>query len=132
MSLKNLWLFKGCIHYFKYNTNLYIFTDSSIGKESTCNAGDPSLIPGFRRSTGEGIGYSLQYSWTSLVAQLVKNPPAMQETRVQSLGLEDVLEKGKATLSSMLASLQYFGLENSMDCIVHRVTKSQTQLFTFT
>ena len=128
---KNLWLFKGCIHYIKYNTNFYIFTDSSIGKESTCNTGDPSLIPGIRRSTGEGIGYSLQYSWTSLVAQLVKNPSATQETRVQFLGLEDALEKGKATLYSMLASLQYSGLENSMDCIVHGVTKSQTQLFTF-
>ena len=89
------------------------------------------MIPGIRRSTGEGIGYSLQYSWTSLVAQLVKNPSAMQETRVQFLGLEDALEKGKATLYSMLASLQYSGLENSMDCIVHGVTKSQTQLFTF-
>ena len=56
--------------------------DSSIGKESFCNAGDPSLIPGSRRSTGEGIGYPLQYSWASLVAQLVKNPPAMGETWV--------------------------------------------------
>ena len=49
------------------------FPDSSVGKESTCNAGDPSLIPGLGRSTGEGIGYPLQYSWASLVAQLVKN-----------------------------------------------------------
>jgi len=45
------------------------------------------------RSTGEGIGYPLQYSWASLVAQLVKNPPAMQETWVQSLGWEDPLDK---------------------------------------
>ena len=53
---------------------------SSVGKESACNAGDPSLVPGSRRSTGEGMGYPLQYSWASLVAQLVENPPAMQET----------------------------------------------------
>ena len=52
----------------------------SVGKESTCNAGDPSLVPGSRRSTGEGMGYPLKYSWASLVAQLVENPPAMQET----------------------------------------------------
>ena len=49
------------------------FPDSSVGKESTCNAGDPSSIPGSDRSTGEGIGYPLQYSWASLVAQLVRN-----------------------------------------------------------
>ena len=61
------------------------------------------LIPGLRRSAGEGIGYPLQYSWASLVAQLVKNPPAMGETWVRSLGWEDPLEKGKATLSSILA-----------------------------
>ena len=79
------------------------FPDSSVGKESACNAGDPSLIPGSERSIGEGIGYPLQYSWTSLVAQLVKNPPAMQETWLQSLGWEDPLEKGKATHSSALA-----------------------------
>ena len=54
--------------------------DSSVGKESTCNAGDPISIPGSGRSTGEEIGYPLQYSWASLVAQLVKNPSAMWET----------------------------------------------------
>ena len=53
---------------------------ASAGKESTCNAGDPGLIPGLGRSAGEGIGYPLQYSWVSHVAQLVKNPPAVQET----------------------------------------------------
>ena len=53
---------------------------SSVGKESACNAGDPSSIPGSGRSPGEGIGYPLQFSWASLVAQLVKNPPAMRET----------------------------------------------------
>ena len=56
------------------------FPDSSVGKESACNAVDPGSIPGLARSAGEGIGYPLQYSWTSFVAQLVKNLPAMQET----------------------------------------------------
>ena len=51
----------------------------------------------------EGIGYLLQYSWASLVAQLVKNPPAMRETWVPSLGWEDPLEKGMATHSSIVA-----------------------------
>ena len=73
-----------------------------VGKESACNTGDPSLIPGSGRSTGEGIDYPLQYSWASLVAQLVKNLPAMWETWVRSLGWEDPLEKGKATHSSIL------------------------------
>ena len=67
------------------------------------NAGDPSLIPGSGRSTAEGIGYPLQYSWASLVAQMVKNPPAMRETWVCSLGQKDSLEKGMATVSSILA-----------------------------
>ena len=58
------------------------FPDGSVGKESTCNAGDPGSIPGFGRSAGEGIGYPLHYSWASLVAQLIKNMPAMWETRV--------------------------------------------------
>ena len=62
------------------------FPGSSVGKESTCNAGGPRSIPGSGRSAGEGIGYLLQYSWASLVAQLVNNPPVMQETWVQSLG----------------------------------------------
>ena len=70
------------------------FPDSSVGKESACNAGDPGSIPGSGRSSGEGIDYPLQYSWASLVAQLVKNPPAMQETPVQFLGQEDPREKG--------------------------------------
>ena len=56
--------------------------DSSVGKESACNAGDPSLTPGSGRSTGEGIVYPLQYSRASLVAQLVKNLPEMWETWV--------------------------------------------------
>ena len=79
------------------------FPDSSVGKESTCNAGDPGLIPGLGKCPGEGIGYPLQYSWASLVAQLVKNPPAMRETWVRSLGGEDPLEKRMATHSSIQA-----------------------------
>ena len=61
------------------------------------------MIPGLRRSAGEGIGYPLQYSWASLVSQLVKNPPAMRETWIRSLGWEGPVEKGKATHSSILA-----------------------------
>ena len=81
------------------------FPDSSVSKESTCNAGDPGSIPRLGRSAREGIGYPLQYSWVSIV---VKNPPAVRETWVRSLGWEDPLEKGKATHS------QYSGLEKSM------------------
>ena len=61
------------------------------------------MIPGSGRSTREGIGYPLQYSWASFVAQLVKNLPAIQETWIRSLGWEDPLEKGKVTYSSILA-----------------------------
>ena len=79
------------------------FPGSSGDKESTCNAGDSSLIPGSGSSPGEGIGYPLQYSWASLVTRMVKNLPAMQETWVRSLGQEVPLEEGMATLSSILA-----------------------------
>ena len=75
------------------------FLDSSVGKESTCNAGDTGSISELGRSAGEGIGYPLKCSWVSLVAQLVKNLPAMRETWVRSLGWEDPLENGKATQS---------------------------------
>ena len=77
------------------------FPNSAISKES--NAEDPASIPGSGRSTGEGIGYPFQYSWASLVVQLVNNPPAMQETWFRSLGWKDPLEKGKATHFSILA-----------------------------
>ena len=79
------------------------FLDSSVGKESTCHAGDLGSILGLGRSAGEGLGYPPQYSWTSLVAQLVKNPPVMREIWVPSLGCEDPLEKREATHSSILA-----------------------------
>ena len=78
------------------------FPGSSVGKEPACNAGDPCLIPGSGRCAGEGISYPLHYSWASLVAQLVKNLPAMQETWVLSLGWEDPLEEDMATHSSIL------------------------------
>ena len=84
-------------------TQLGGFPHSSVGKESTCNAGDPGSIPESGRSSGEGIVNPLLYFGASLVAQLVKNLPAMWETLVQSLGREDSLEKGKATHSSILA-----------------------------
>ena len=98
------------------------FPDSSVGKEFTCNAGDPGSIPGSGRSAGEGIGYPLHYSLASLVPQLVKNPPAMQETWGLIPGLGRSPGEGKGY------PLQYFGLENSKDCKVHGVAKSRTQL----
>ena len=132
----------------------------SVGKESACNAGDPSSIPGLGRSPGEGIGYPLQYSWASLVPQLLKNPPAMWETWVgkipwrrkrlptpvflgfpcasavkestcnaEDLGLIPGL--GRSPGERKGYPLQYSGRENSMDCIVHEVAKSQTQLSDF-
>ena len=73
------------------------FPGSSVGKESTCNVGDPNLIPGWGSSLGKGIDYPLQYSWASLEAQTVKNPPEKQETWVHSLGWEDSLEKRTVT-----------------------------------
>ena len=86
----------------KSTTLKWGFPDSSVGKESVCNAGDPGLIPGSGGSAEEGIGYPLQYSWASLVAQLVKNLPITQKTWVQSLCWEDPL-KGMATHCSILA-----------------------------
>ena len=94
------------------------FPHSSVGRESSCNAGEPGSIPGSGRSAGEGIGHPLQYSWVPLVAQLIKNLHAVWETWVRSLGWEDSPEEEKGY------PLQYSGLENSMDCIVHGVTKS--------
>ena len=82
------------------------FSGSSAGKESLFNAGDPGpdpgSDPGSGRSAGEGRGYPRQHPCTSLVAQLVKNPPAMQETLVQILGQEDPREKGEVHHSSIL------------------------------
>ena len=75
-------------------TIIWGFLGSPAGKEYTCNEGDPSSIPGLGSAPGEEIVYTLQYSWVSPVAQMVKNPPAMKETPVQFLGWEDPLEKG--------------------------------------
>ena len=89
------WVLRTCIP-----NRLWGFPDSSVGKES---AGDSSSISGSGRSPGEGIGYPLQYSSASFVAQLVKNLPTTRETWVRSLSWEDPLEMGKATHSSILA-----------------------------
>ena len=86
-----------------FRENIYFcFFDSSVGKESACSAGDTDSIPGSGRSSGERTGYPLQHSWVSLMAQLVKNQPAIWETWDQFLGWEDPLEKGKSTHSSIL------------------------------
>ena len=87
----------------KYLLTCMDFPDSSVAKESTFNSGDPGLISGSERSSGEVIDFPLQYSWASHVAHLVKNLPVMQETWVRCLGWEDPLEKGNATHSSVLA-----------------------------
>ena len=84
------------------NTDLG-FPGSSAGKESACNAGDPGSVSELGRSPGEGVGYPLQYSWASLVTQLVNNLPVMKETWVQFRAWEDPLEKVTATHSSILA-----------------------------
>ena len=111
--------------YLFYAWLVYIwgFPDSSVGKESACNVGDPNSIPGLGRSPGEGKGYPLQRSWAFLVAQLIKNPSAMRETWVRSLGWEDPLKKGKATHSSILAW--------RIPWTVHWVVKGQTRLSDF-
>ena len=80
------------------------FPGGSAGKESACNVGDLSLIPGLGGSTGEGTGYPLHYSWASLVAQMVKNLPAMWETQVRFLGQEEPLQKGLTTQCSILGA----------------------------
>ena len=79
------------------------FAGGSVVKNPPACAGDAGSIPGSGRSPGEGVGYPPQYSWASLVAQTVKNPPAIRETWFQALGWEGPLEKGKATHSSVLA-----------------------------
>ena len=103
------------------------FPGGSVVKESACNAGNPGSIPGLGSSPGEGIGYPLQYSWTSLVAQMVKNPPAMQQTWVRSLSWEALLEEGMVTHSSILAWRIPMD-RGSWWATVHEVAKSQTQL----
>ena len=98
------------------------FPDSSVGKESTCNAGDPSSIPGSGRSSGKGISYPLQYSWASLVAQL-------EESSCSARGLGSIPGLGRSSGEVKGFPLQYSGLENSMDCT--GVAKIRTQLSRF-
>ena len=105
----------------------FLIPHSSVRKESACNAGDSSLIPGSGRSPGGGISYPLQYSWNSLVAQMVKNPPAMWKTWVQSLGWEDPLEEEMATFSSILAWRIPMD-RGAWQAIIAGVTKSWTRL----
>ena len=82
------------------HTHTWGFPHSVVGKETTCNAGEPSLISGSGRSTGEGISYPLQYSWASLVAQLVKNPPAIDLGSITGLGRSPREGKGLCIVSS--------------------------------
>ena len=104
------------------------FPGSSAGRDSACSAGDPGSIPRSGRFTGEGIAYPLWYSWASLVAQLVKHLPAIQETWVQSQGWEDTREEGRATHSSILAWRVPWTEELSpWHATVHGAVKSQTR-----
>ena len=96
-----------------------VFCVSSVGKESACYAGDPGSIPGSGSSPGEGIGYPLQYSWASLVAQLVKNACNVGD-------LDSIPRLGRAPGEGNGYPLQNSGPENSMDCVVHGVTESDT------
>ena len=109
--------------YFPLLILFFTLPDSSVGKESACNAGDHGSIPGLGRSPGEGIGCPLQDSWASLLAQLVKNLPTMRETWVQFLGWEDPLEKRKSSPSSVLAW--------RIPWTAHGVANSRTRLSDF-
>ena len=106
-------------------TQIMGFPCSSAGKESTCIAGDPGSTPGWLGSTGEeGIGYLLQYSWASLVAQLVKNPPAMRETWVRSL-FGKIPWRRERLPTPVFWPGEFHGL------YIHGVAKSQTRLSDF-
>ena len=122
---------RGCVPVY-LTVHYYIewgFPGISAGKESAGNAEDPDSIPGSGRSPGEGIGYPLQCSWASLVVQMVKNPPAMWETWVQSLIWEDPLDKGMATHSNIFA--WRIPWTEEPDWLQSMGSKtSQTQLFT--
>ena len=93
------------------------FPDSSVDKESACNAGNPSSIPGSGRSSGEGIGYRLQYSWASLGS-------AGKESTCNAGDLDSTPGLGRSPGEGNGYSLLYSGLENSVDCIVYGVAKS--------
>ena len=96
------------------------FPDSSVGKESACSAGDPSSIPGSGRSTGEGIGYPLQYSWASLCDSAGKESACSAGDLGSISGLRRSPGEGKGY------PLQYSGLENSTDCIVQFSSVTQS------
>ena len=102
-----------------------VFPNSSTGKESACNTRDPGSIPGLGRSLGKGIGYPLQYSWASLMAQMIRNLTAMRETWVQSLGWEDPLEEGMMTHTSSRARRIPMD-RGAWWATVHGVAKSRT------
>ena len=104
------------------------FPGSSAGKDSTCNAGDPGSITGSGKFPGEGIGDPFQYSWSSLVTQMVKNLPTGREIWVRDLSL--IPQLGRSPGGGHDNSLQYSYLENPMDrgawqATVHEVAKSQ-------
>ena len=101
------------------------FPGSSAGKESPCNAGDPGSIPGSESPPAEGIGYPLQYSWASLVAQLVKNLPAAWETWVGKIPWRRAWQPTQIFFPG-----EFLGAwdRGAWRTIVHGVTKSQTQL----
>ena len=106
------------------------FPDSSAGKESACNARDPGLISGSGRSSGERIDYRLQYSWASLVAQLVKSPPAMQGIWVLSLGWENPLRREQLPTRVFLPG-EFHGQRSLAGYTVHGISKSWTRLSNF-
>ena len=85
------------------------FPDSSVGKESACNVGDPGLIPGLERSAGEGMGYPLQYSWAS-------RGSAGEESTCNAGDLGSIPGLGRSPGEGKGYPFQYSGLENSMDC----------------
>ena len=101
------------------------FPDSSVGKESVCNAGDPNPIPGSERSPGESIGYPLQYSWAYPCGS------AGKESAYNAVYLGSTPGLGRSPGEWKGYPLQYSGLENSMDSRVHEVAKSRTQLSNF-
>ena len=122
---RNQYFLKPVPHLFEFSQSASGFLGSSAGKEFSFNVGDSCSIPGSGSSPGEGIGKPLQYSWASLVAQKVKNLPAMWETWVWSLGWEDPLEKGMATHLSILAWRTPLD-RGAWWAIIHGVSKSQT------
>ena len=92
------------------------FPDNSVGKESACNPGDPSLIPGWERPTGEGIDYPLQYSWASLVAQLVNYLPTMWETGIGNSWVGKIIWRRERLPTPVFWPGEFHGLYSSWGC----------------